>query len=76
MCGIIGYVGPREAKPLILGALERMEYRGYDSSGIALREEDGLDYMRAVGTLGNLKAVAETHESASRHGMGHTRCAG
>ena len=41
MCGIIGYVGPREAKPLLLQGLERLEYRGYDSAGIALREEKG-----------------------------------
>ena len=42
MCGIIGYVGPRECKPLLLQGLERLEYRGYDSAGIALREEGGL----------------------------------
>ena len=47
MCGIIGYVGPRECKSLLLQGLERLEYRGYDSAGIALREEDGLDYVRA-----------------------------
>ena len=47
MCGIIGYVGPRECKPLLLQGLERLEYRGYDSAGIALREEGGLDYVRA-----------------------------
>jgi glucosamine--fructose-6-phosphate aminotransferase (isomerizing) len=43
MCGIIGYVGAREAKPLLLSGLRRLEYRGYDSAGIALREEKGLD---------------------------------
>ena len=42
MCGIIGYVGPRECKHLLLYGLERLEYRGYDSAGIALLEEDGL----------------------------------
>ena len=52
MCGIIGYVGSRECKPLLLQGLERLEYRGYDSSGIALLETDGLDYVRAVGPLG------------------------
>ncbi len=55
MCGIIGYVGSREAKGLILHGLERLEYRGYDSAGIALREDDGLDYVRAVGNLQVLK---------------------
>ena len=51
MCGIIGYVGPRECKMLLLHGLERLEYRGYDSAGIALLEEGGLTYTRAVGNL-------------------------
>ncbi|MGE5691577.1 MAG: glutamine--fructose-6-phosphate transaminase (isomerizing) [Pseudomonadota bacterium] len=75
MCGIIGYVGPREAKPLLLQGLERLEYRGYDSAGIALREDGGLDYVRAVGPLGNLKAAAGPNGSHSTHGLGHTRWA-
>src|SRR3954447_22526082 len=75
MCGIIGYVGPREAKPLLLGGLERLEYRGYDSAGIALREEDGLDYVRAVGNLQKLKELAGSNGSGSTHGLGHTRWA-
>src|SRR6187402_3121820 len=75
MCGIIGYVGPREAKPLLLQGLERLEYRGYDSAGIALREDDGLDYVRAVGPLDNLKAAAGPNGSRSTHGLGHTRWA-
>ena len=65
MCGIIGYVGPRECKPLLLHGLERLEYRGYDSAGIALREEDGLDYVRAVGNLQNLKDAAGPNGSSS-----------
>ena len=75
MCGIIGYVGPREAKPLLLQGLERLEYRGYDSAGIALHEEHGLDYVRAVGPLGNLKEAAGPNGSTSTHGLGHTRWA-
>jgi len=51
MCGIIGYVGARASKPLLLAGLQRLEYRGYDSAGIALLEEQGLDYVRAVGNL-------------------------
>jgi len=75
VCGIIGYVGPREAKPLLLQGLERLEYRGYDSAGIALREEAGLDYVRAIGNLQHLKEAAGPNGSTSRHGLGHTRWA-
>jgi glucosamine--fructose-6-phosphate aminotransferase (isomerizing) len=75
MCGIIGYVGSREAKPLLLQGLERLEYRGYDSAGLALREDDGLDYVRAVGPLGKLKEAAGPNGSVSSHGLGHTRWA-
>jgi glucosamine--fructose-6-phosphate aminotransferase (isomerizing) len=75
MCGIIGYVGEREAKPLLLGGLERLEYRGYDSAGIALLEETGLEYVRAVGNLGNLKVAAEPYASEATTGVGHTRWA-
>jgi glucosamine--fructose-6-phosphate aminotransferase (isomerizing) len=75
MCGIIGYVGAREAKPLLLQGLRRLEYRGYDSAGIALREDDGLDYVRAVGNLQNLVEAAGPNGSTARHGVGHTRWA-
>src|SRR5437764_1013870 len=75
MCGIIGYVGGREAKPLLLQGLKRLEYRGYDSAGIALREETGLDYVRAVGNLQNLVDAAGPNGSRARHGVGHTRWA-
>src|SRR5881397_4174965 len=75
MCGIIGYVGEREAKPLLLSGLRRLEYRGYDSAGIALREEEGLDYVRAVGNLQNLIEAAGPNGSVANHGLGHTRWA-
>src|SRR3989440_10205643 len=75
MCGIIGYVGEREAKPLLLQGLKRLEYRGYDLAGIALRALAGLDYVRAVGNLENLVAAAGLNGSRSRHGLGHTRWA-
>jgi glucosamine--fructose-6-phosphate aminotransferase (isomerizing) len=75
MCGIIGYVGSREAKPLLLQGLKRLEYRGYDSAGIALREDDQLDYVRAVGNLQNLIDAAGPNGSVSKHGLGHTRWA-
>src|SRR5262249_55008490 len=75
MCGIIGYVGSRECKALLLQGLERLEYRGYDSAGIALLEADGLDYVRAVGPLGNLKSRAGSNGSTATTGLGHTRWA-
>ena len=75
MCGIIGYVGPRAAKPLLIQGLERLEYRGYDSAGIALVEDDGLEYVRAVGNLQFLKEAASTNGSGSTTGLGHTRWA-
>ncbi len=75
MCGIIGYVGPRAAKPLLIQGLERLEYRGYDSAGIALLENDGLEYVRAVGNLQFLKEAASSNGSRSSTGLGHTRWA-
>ena len=75
MCGIIGYVGEREAKPLLLQGLKRLEYRGYDSAGIALREEKRIEYVRAVGNLQNLAEAVGPNGSKSRHGLGHTRWA-
>ncbi|CAN5831996.1 glutamine--fructose-6-phosphate transaminase (isomerizing) [soil metagenome] len=74
MCGIIGYVGSRESKPLLLQGLERLEYRGYDSAGIALLEDEGLTYVRAVGPLENLIKRA-TNGSTATTGLGHTRWA-
>src|SRR6266849_1117888 len=75
MCGIIGYVGNRAAKELLLNGLERLEYRGYDSAGIALRENGSLEYVRAVGNLQFLKDAAGPNGSESNHGLGHTRWA-
>ena len=75
MCGIIGYVGSREAKPLLLEGLRRLEYRGYDSAGLALWEDGELEYVRAVGNLDNLVAAADTNGSRTHHGLGHTRWA-
>jgi glutamine---fructose-6-phosphate transaminase (isomerizing) len=75
VCGIIGYVGPRACKPLLLHGLERLEYRGYDSAGIVLREDDALDYVRAVGNLSHLKAATSLNGSVATTGLGHTRWA-
>jgi glucosamine--fructose-6-phosphate aminotransferase (isomerizing) len=75
VCGIIGYVGQRPCKPLLLQGLERLEYRGYDSAGLALLESGGLDYVRAVGNLQFLKDAAGPNGSLSSTGLGHTRWA-
>jgi glucosamine--fructose-6-phosphate aminotransferase (isomerizing) len=76
VCGIIGYVGPKKVQPLLLHGLQRLEYRGYDSAGIALLEPDGLHYVRAVGNLGNLQGAASSNgRSQATTGLGHTRWA-
>jgi glutamine---fructose-6-phosphate transaminase (isomerizing) len=76
VCGIIGYVGPRNVQPLLLHGLQRLEYRGYDSAGIALLEPNGLHHVRAVGNLDNLKRAASGNgRSRATTGLGHTRWA-
>ena len=76
MCGIVGYVGPREAYPLLLGGLERLEYRGYDSAGIATLAANGrMEIRRAVGKLENLRRAAEKNPLHGHIGIGHTRWA-
>ena len=56
MCGIVGYVGPREASPILLAGLRKLEYRGYDSAGIAGFTNGHIEVRRAVGKLDNLEA--------------------
>ena len=68
MCGIIGYVGPRECKQLLLEGLERLEYRGYDSAGSRFARPTGSS-MCAVGNLQNLKVAAGPNGSKSNHGL-------
>jgi glutamine---fructose-6-phosphate transaminase (isomerizing) len=75
VCGIIGYVGQRACKELLLQGLERLEYRGYDSAGLALRENGEIDYVRAVGNLQVLKKLAGSNGSQATTGLGHTRWA-
>src|SRR3954465_7025447 len=75
MCGVIGYTGPRDTAARLLGGLERLEYRGYDSAGICLWTADGLEFTKAVGKLENLKRKAGGRRSRSTTGIGHTRWA-
>ncbi len=75
MCGIVGYVGPRESVPLVLDALRRLEYRGYDSAGIAVHTAGGLTVLRAAGKLANLAEKAYAAALRSNLALGHTRWA-
>jgi len=75
MCGIIGYVGERDVVPVLIGGLRKLEYRGYDSAGIAVVTDHGVDVVRAEGKLGNLEAKLADHEVKGTFGMGHTRWA-
>jgi glucosamine--fructose-6-phosphate aminotransferase (isomerizing) len=76
MCGIIGYVGPREASAILLGGLQRLEYRGYDSAGIATLTGDGkLEIRRAVGKLERLRRALQEMPVDGHIGIGHTRWA-
>ncbi|HXR78226.1 MAG TPA: glutamine--fructose-6-phosphate transaminase (isomerizing) [Bryobacteraceae bacterium] len=76
MCGIVGYIGGREAAPLILDGLRRLEYRGYDSAGIAVFNGNNcLDVRRASGKLRNLEEVVRGSPIAGSYGIGHTRWA-
>lgn len=75
MCGIVGYIGQREAKELLLNGLRKLEYRGYDSAGIAVLQQGGLQVKRAVGRLDNLCAAMAGGEMEGTMGIGHTRWA-
>ncbi|WP_448626878.1 glutamine--fructose-6-phosphate transaminase (isomerizing) [Geodermatophilus sp. URMC 64] len=77
MCGIVGYVGPQDALDVVLEGLRRLEYRGYDSAGVAVRTEDGeLASAKKAGKLANLEKVLSEHPlPASTLGIGHTRWA-
>ncbi|MET0340396.1 MAG: glutamine--fructose-6-phosphate transaminase (isomerizing) [Polyangiales bacterium] len=75
MCGIVGYVGSEPCAPLLLDGLRRLEYRGYDSAGIAVRTDKGIDVVRAVGKLRNLEQALTQHPLAGTTGIGHTRWA-
>ncbi|HET9075142.1 MAG TPA: glutamine--fructose-6-phosphate transaminase (isomerizing) [Solirubrobacteraceae bacterium] len=66
MCGIVGYVGPREARPLLLEGLEKLEYRGYDSAGISVIAGDRIDAVRAVGNLSALKSALAQRATVTR----------
>ena len=75
MCGIVGVLGNHEAAPILVEALKRLEYRGYDSAGIATVNAGVLDRRRAVGKLVNLSDLLVHEPLAGKSGIGHTRWA-
>ncbi|MFI5311199.1 MAG: glutamine--fructose-6-phosphate transaminase (isomerizing) [Gemmatimonadales bacterium] len=75
MCGIIGYVGPRQAAPLLIEGLRRMEYRGYDSAGVALFDAGALQVRRAAGKIAKLESAIGAAPVHGTVGIGHTRWA-
>ena len=76
MCGIVGYVGPQNATAILLDGLQRLEYRGYDSAGIAVLSDEGtLQVTKRAGKLANLRSAVAQAEPAGTMGIGHTRWA-
>src|SRR5947208_17112209 len=74
MCGIVGYVGPKKVVPVIIEGLRKLEYRGYDSAGIAVVTQGGkLEIRRAPGKLRNLEEVIARSPLDGTYGIGHTR---
>jgi len=76
MCGIVGYIGHRQAYPVIVKGLSRLEYRGYDSAGIALYEKGAIQLCKTKGKVSDLEEKAEkVKNSTATLGIGHTRWA-
>ncbi|MEY3255827.1 MAG: hypothetical protein RLZZ29_958 [Cyanobacteriota bacterium] len=75
MCGIVGYIGSQTATEILLSGLEKLEYRGYDSAGIATVGEGNISCVRAKGKLVNLRSRLEQIENPAQLGIGHTRWA-
>src|SRR5512141_2606232 len=75
MCGIVGYVGTRNATPMIYDGLKRLEYRGYDSAGIAVIQNGSIEVRRDAGKLDNLRSMLEASPISGSIGIGHTRWA-
>ena len=79
MCGIIGYIGKREAFPIIIKGLQKLEYRGYDSAGVALIADNGekgsLKVIKKNGKVAKLRKLADDKDTKGTIGIGHTRWA-
>jgi glucosamine--fructose-6-phosphate aminotransferase (isomerizing) len=75
MCGIVGYIGDKQVVPVLIEGLRRLEYRGYDSAGVAVVRADGIEVRRSAGKLARLEDVLKTTPLAGDYGIGHTRWA-
>src|SRR2546423_9412427 len=75
MCGIIGYIGPKEVVPVLIDGLRRLEYRGYDSAGVAVVRNGQVELRRSAGKLQRLEDVIATQPLTGNYGVGHTRWA-
>src|SRR5688572_1216521 len=76
MCGIVGYVGAKDAYPILIKGLQRLEYRGYDSAGVALLSKKGdLNTYKCKGKVSELEAFAKSKDTTGTIGIGHTRWA-
>src|SRR5512142_1153439 len=75
MCGIVGYVGPKGATPLLIEGLKRLEYRGYDSAGVAVMNGKGVETRKAAGKIAKLENVLVGEPITGTLGIAHTRWA-
>jgi glutamine---fructose-6-phosphate transaminase (isomerizing) len=75
MCGIIGYIGRQQVVPVLLDGLRRLEYRGYDSAGVAVVADGHVDVRRSAGKLSNLEGILARQPLLGEYGVGHTRWA-
>src|SRR5262249_42245255 len=73
MCGIVGYIGPRSASEILIEGLRKLEYRGYDSAGVAVLNGKGIDLRRRPGKLSNLQSILQQPPGNGTRGLGHTR---
>src|SRR5713226_8886311 len=75
MCGIIGYIGDKEVLPILIDGLRRLEYRGYDSAGVAVVRNGNIELRRSAGKLARLEEVIAVNPVDGQYGIGHTRWA-
>lgn len=75
MCGIVAYIGPKQAYPILIKGMQRLEYRGYDSAGVVMLDEHGFHLYKKAGKVDNLRKYAESHNLSGTIGIGHTRWA-